>query len=540
MKTLLGPIEIKHIALVAGLLGAGLCRAGVGELTEPVEQALADGELLSAVIVVQSDGAAETWSAGRVAMDDADVPDSKTPYQIGSITKAFTNLLLAEMVAAGDVRFDTTIGEIVGDEIDFANERIGEISLVELATHSSGLPRLPTNLGAASTRDPYAAFDADRLADALAVVRTGQPLIDRYAYSNLGTGLLGDLLGRIHGEGYAAALTEHVVEPLGLADTGLAPGRDAAAAFSQGEVVPAWTFDALAGAGALWSTGDDLLRLGEAMLGRRDWPLAQEADLNREIVLPEADTLALTRVWHVIETDRGPVYWHNGGTAGHRSFFGFRPATDDVLVLLFSGGTDPTALALAWFGHRPGDFAEAVDETILGQYELAPGAGIGVFERGGTTLAQLSGQVPARLYPAGEDWYALHTADASLRFVREDGRVAAVELVQGGRVQRAARTGDRAAVLDRQEIELSSEALADYAGRYRLAPGAVFTIRPADDGLEAQLTGQPFLPIFARGDDVFFYKAVDAELHFERNEDGAVEALVLHQGGLEQRAIRVD
>ena len=81
-------------------------------------------------------------------------------------------------------------------------------------------------------------------------------------------------------------------------------------------------------------------------------------------------------------------------------------------------------------------------------------------------------------------------------------------------------------------------ALGDYAGEYAFAPGVVFTVRRREAGLEAQLTGQPYLPIFPRAKDRFFYKAVDAELVFERGDDGAVAAVVLHQGGVAQRAKR--
>jgi len=538
--------DMKRIRFYISMLGismlaVGACQASTAELTEAIEDALAEQYLLSAVVAVRSDDSVETWSDGHLTLNAARAPDAATSYQIGSITKAFTNLLLAEMVARGKVTFDTTIASVLGDDVEFANPRIGEISLLELSTHSSGLPRLPGNLGATSMEDPYAAFDEVKLLDALAVVRKDQPLTDRYAYSNFGAGVLGYILGRVHGGGYRAALREHVIGPMGLAATGFEPIGDVSAAYTGDEVVPAWTFDALAGAGALWSTADDLMLLGEFLLEQRDWPLVQDADVNRKIVVPDADSLALTRVWHVIESEDGPVYWHNGGTAGHRSFFGFRPATGEALVLLFSGRTDPTELALAWFDlRRPGDASEAVDATIFGQYEFAPGAGIGVFERDGVPVAQLSGQTASRLYPAGEDRYSLNTADASLRFIRSEEGVAAVELVQNGRIQRAARIADQAAALERQAIDLPRDALSEYTGRFQLAPGSEFTIRLVDDGLEAKLSGQPFFPIYPRGDDVFFYRVVDAELHFERGEAGSVEALVLHQGGIEQRALRME
>ena len=108
--------------------------------------------------------------------------------------------------------------------------------------------------------------------------------------------------------------------------------------------------------------------------------------------------------------------------------------------------------------------------------------------------------------------------------------------MQNGVVQRARRSAETASAAARNEIELDAATLADYVGSYTFAPGAVLKVKLANGGLQAQLTGQPFLPIHARASDHFFYKVVDAELKFERDSAGQVEAVVLLQGGSRQRA----
>ncbi|NKI35568.1 serine hydrolase [Wenzhouxiangella sp. XN79A] len=509
-------------------------------LAELADRAVRDQQALSVVVAYRQGDATELHAAGTRAVDSDRAPDVDTAYAIGSITKPFTHLLLAEQVDAGRVAYDTTLAELLDGQVEFANPEVGRITLEQLATHTSGLARMPANFQPADPQDPYVDFGSDALLQAVAATREGQPLGRSYAYSNFGAGLLGWLLGARAGTGYEQALTDTVLVPLGLEATGFVPGDNHAQAWSQGEVVPAWRFDALAGAGALWSTAGDLLRLADVLLGDRDPSLDHSTAADFEPVAA-AGEFEVTRVWHVAATAQGPLYWHNGGTAGHRSFFAVRPATDEALVILVAGDLQPTGPALSMFGFDPPAVEPVeIDESVFGQYRLesVPGR---VFERDGVLVAQLSGQAPVVMVPVTEDVYRLDVIDASLRVVREDDAVVALELIQNGAVQRAERLGDLAPEAERETVELAGEALDAYLGRYALTPQVKFTVRRGgESGLEVQLSGQPFFPVYPSGDDVFFYKVVEAELHFERDEDGDVVAVVLHQGGLEQRAARVD
>jgi CubicO group peptidase (beta-lactamase class C family) len=538
MNTAKRPFRL--LALAALLVGSGAL-AAPDSIVEQVDRAVAEDDVLSAAVAYRKGASRTHHFAGRTAADGDDAPDVDTAYAIGSISKALTNLLLAERVEAGRVAYTTTLAELLDGEVEFANPAVASITLEQLATHTSGLPRLPANLQvAANPEDPYADYGPRELRQAVAGAREAQPLVEQYAYSNFGVGLLGWLLGHEAGIGYAELLAREVLDPLGMEATGPVPGDHAAQAWSQGQTVPAWTFDALAGAGALWSSTDDLMRLADVLLGDRANPLDHSLAGDFEPVAA-AGEFDVTRVWHRAETAEGPLYWHNGGTAGHRSFFGVRPATDEALVILVAGDLAPTGLGLEHFGVQPIERpAAAFDSEVLGQYTLAPNVGLAVFERDGQLFTQLSGQSALPIEVAGEDVYGLSSVDASLRFLREDGEVVAVELIQNGRVQRAEKTANRAAVLDRESEALDESALLDFVGEYALGPQFKFTVRlGGESGLEVQLTGQPFFPVFASGDDVFFYKVVDAELHFERDGEGRVVAVVLHQGGVEQRAERI-
>jgi len=505
-----------------------------------IDEQVDAGAVLAVTAMRLEDGKATYFGGGSLAPGTDTVPDEATQFEIGSITKAFTNLLLAEMVERDRVSYDTTIGELLGNDFEFANGAIADITLLQLATHTSGLPRLPSNLAPTDQLDPYEQYDEAALLQGVAAARDKQPLGHHYAYSNFGVGLLGYLLGRVHGGGYEDAVSELVIDPLGLGATGFNRADQSATAFRGGQTVRDWSFDALAGAGALRSTTSDFARFAQIMLGELDNPLAHDLAADRDIV-SQAGGFDITRVWHVGQSPNGEIFWHNGGTGGFWSFFGFKPATEEAVAILISGDPDATGLGLRWLGFEsPKPPAGDIDESIIGQYDLNPNFGIGVYEINGTLVAQASGQMPLGLHYVDADWYAMDVADASLHFIREDGKVVALELAQNSMLQRAPKTSDTAAALTKTTVEIARDDLAAFVGEYALNPSVKFTIRLGEENLEAMLTGQPFFPIFAKGDDKFFYKVVDAELHFERDDQGKVNALVLHQGGIVQRAERVN
>ena len=431
---------LERIALMIALSFQTMAYANepLAGILDALDEAIDSGKALSVQGGLIRGEEKVEFGFGRLEPDGDAAPDIDSAYQIGSITKVFTNLLLAEMVERGKLRYDTTVAEILGDEIEFANPDVGRITLMQLATHTSGLPRIPLNFSAVDLNDPYADYDEPQLLAALSLTRADQPLGNHQAYSNYGAGLLGYLLGRVDGSDYRHALSTHVLDPLGLDSTGMEPTGRPASPWAGGTVVPAWSFDALAGAGALWSTTSDLARLARVMIGTRAHDLKQDLYAGLEPVSDIAPGLSVSPVWHIAKTAEGPVYWHNGGTHGNASFVGTRPTTEEALIVLVAGEFDPTNLALEWFGFRSSEpTALSVDGEVTGDYRLAPGLSIRVFLDEEGLKAQVTGQAPASLTAIEDDWYAFDDADASLHFLRDDGEVAALELVQNGQTTRA-------------------------------------------------------------------------------------------------------
>lgn len=258
-------------------------------------------------------------------------------YQIGSLSKVFTALLLAREVVDGTLSLDTTVADLVPQLRDAP---VAAVSLGGLATHTSGLPRLPPGLWrkmfGAGARNPYADIDAPTLYAGLQAVRLGKT--SRPAYSNLGFGLLGTALGRHLGTSYDAAVRARITEPLGMPVTRTQPDEHLRGHTRRGRPHrQLWTFDAMAGAGALWSSVTDLAVFVRAQVDPPGGSLGDAIRLTHETRV-RAGRMEQALAWMRLSGKDGSLLWHNGGTAGFRSFAGVDVGRHGGVVVL--GNTD--------------------------------------------------------------------------------------------------------------------------------------------------------------------------------------------------------
>jgi CubicO group peptidase (beta-lactamase class C family) len=392
--------------------------------------------------------------AGLIAPDGsrrvvaAGPADGNTVFEIGSVTKVFTGLLLSQMVSRGEARFDQPVGELLPDSVTVPSRNGRQITLLDLATQSSGLPRMPTNFAPADMANPYADYDARRLYQFLSGHTLPRDVGQSYEYSNLGVGLLGLALSRRAGQSYEQALTSRVLEPLGLRDTRitlspdltrrLTPGHSAA-----GEVVPNWTLDALAGAGALRSTVNDMLAFLAGNLDTTRSPLARILADAQRARYAASPGLKLALAWHVVAPRGDTLVWHNGGTAGYHSFIGFMPGRKTAVVVLSNSAADVDDIALHLLDDRAPlrtprvlpvvTLGEDVLERYVGVYSLAPTFELAVTREGAQLYLQATGQPKIRLHPSAVDEFFIREVEASVSFVSQGGQVTAVILHQGGR-----------------------------------------------------------------------------------------------------------
>nr|WP_184080152.1 serine hydrolase domain-containing protein [Nocardiopsis mwathae] len=277
-----------------------------------------------------------------------DLVDTFTTFETGSVTKTFTALLLAEMAACGDVDYSDPIDTYLPPE---GRPRRGErpITLLDLATHTAGLPRLPRNLfpGAVSNwlRDPYARYSRDDLYRATARLRPAPAVSPPPSYSTFGIGLLGQLLADAAGSSYPDLLAKRILRPLRMDDSGappaIAPGTRAATGHRRGRPVGPWHFGALAGAGAVRSTAVDLLGYLRAHLRPEmsDAPLAaalRATRIPRRSMAGRAGAAgtSVSLVWNHRVVGGQTLLWHTGGTGGFTAFVGFSPTANAAVAVL--------------------------------------------------------------------------------------------------------------------------------------------------------------------------------------------------------------
>lgn len=306
--------------------------------------------------------------------EDAAVPPGDRVFEIGSISKVFTALLLSRMVAAGEVTEDQRIASLFppGQAV---RGRVAEITLGELATHASGLPRLPADAGpllrAAFGRDPYAGSTADEIFRSVAALSDAD-LGPRgtFAYSNLGVALVGQLLARRLDTDYETALRRRVFEPLGIAPWPLVPLADVDRRHVQGHranfrPAPAWRLDAYAPAGGLQASANQLLDFAATQLGEVPAWVGDAQRVRLDIDAAKGRKAALG--WAVSRVGKREVWWHNGGTGGFRTHLALVPAEGLALVVLTSAVGDADALALRLLDRsRPAPTAQANAALAVG------------------------------------------------------------------------------------------------------------------------------------------------------------------------------
>lgn len=444
LRTLLLPILSLSgaAALAAPTLDAAM--------RERAENLVRDGKHASLVIAVIDGKDSAVYGFGRARPGDSGVPDADTVYEIGSVTKTMTGLLLADAVVAGKARLDQPVAELLPA---YAIPGLAgqQITVGQLATQFSGLPRLPANLAPADMRNPYAGYGETQLRTFLAGHTLTRAPGAAYEYSNLAYGLLGTAMATQANMSYEELLQARIFRPLGMVSTFTAGTPALRARLAPGHLVdgkPAanWDFQAIAGAGAVRSSARDMIAYMQSYM-RSASPAQQLAVQPQRMLAGEGGGDGVKRIglaWMLDQVKGRPFAWHNGQTGGYASFAGYTLDGKRGVVVLSSTARD-------------------VD-----------GLGVGVLLPG--SLSPPNGPAP-------------------------------------------------------KEIAIDPAELAQYAGQYALAPTFVLSVRQGPDGLLVGATGQPEAPVYASAKDTFFYKVVEAQLVFQRDAQGAVTGVVLHQNG---------
>ena len=289
---------------------------------------------------------------------DAAVLNGDTVFEIGSITKVFTTLLLAEMVQRGEVALDDPVAKYLSAKVRVPERGGRQITLRDLATHTSGLPHDPSNLSPQDPANPVADYSVEQLYSFLASHSLQRDIGIRYEYSNVGVSLLGHALASRLGMDYEELLAARILRPLGINSTRfyinqamnqrLAPGHSYLL-----ERLPNWDMGALTPGGGLKSTASDLLTLLGVALGYQDTPLASAMANTMNVRRPAGHPDRQTGLgWEILTLLPGYEFIsHSGATGGYRTFVGMDRGTPSGVVVLSNAATPSNIV-----GHRHAPF----------------------------------------------------------------------------------------------------------------------------------------------------------------------------------------
>lgn len=294
----------------------------------------------SLAIGIIKNGQAKSYFYGETAQGNQTLPTKASLYEIGSLTKVFTAILLSNLVEEGTITLDQPISLFLPDTLK-KNQDLAKITFQMLANHTSGFPRLPDNFEKVkgySETDPYKGYDKKALYSYLSSFKNQKEPGQEYEYSNLGYAILGDIICDIYKKPYDQIVRDIICKPLEMNNTfqALDPKRkDTFKVYNkEGREVNSWSFDSFAAAGGLKSTVEDLLKFANAQFKMPQSPL-ENAMANTKLFtffLPPDTDLGLA--WHMNLLDDLTFYWHNGGTAGSSSYLALSPDKKSAVVVL--------------------------------------------------------------------------------------------------------------------------------------------------------------------------------------------------------------
>ncbi|MFN8494453.1 MAG: serine hydrolase [Caldilineaceae bacterium] len=400
-------------------------------------------------------------SYGKPSQESNQPLDGNSVFEIGSVTKVFTALLLADMAERGEVALTDPIGKYLPASVKTPTRGGQEITLQELSNQTSGLPRMPSNFAPKDDQNPYADYSVAQMYAFLSGYKLTRDIGATYEYSNYGVGLLGHILTLRAGVDYETLVRTRICQPLDMESTAIRLTPDLQARLVTGHnsllrPVANWDIPTLAGAGALRSTANDLLKFVAANLGLRASPLLPQMQMtHRTQHATDTPDMEIGLGWHILKNFNTEIVWHNGGTGGYHSFIGFDPKQRKGVVVLSNSTND-------------------IDDI------------------------------------------GLHLLNSQYPLVKVD------------------------APKEHKAIKLDTKIFDAYVGEYQLAPNFSITISRTGDQFFVQATGQEKLRIFAETETDFFLEAVDAQITFSKNNKGQVTHLILHQGGIDQQAKKIN
>ncbi len=417
-------------------------------LTENIKQRISSGDNPSIAIGIVDANGMRYFNYGT-SKKEGDPVTEHTIYEIGSITKVFTAILLTQQVIDDKVALEDPIDKFLPASVKVTVKGEDKITLAHLSDHTSGLPRMPNNFTPANPNNPFADYTDQQLYDFLSSYTPSRNVGEAYEYSNLAQGLLGNILAKNVKLSYEELMKQRIAKPLEMGETVIVLDKEIkqrlAIGHREGDEVENWDINTLAGAGAIRSSTADMLKFLKANLDLDSSPLKDAMAMTHQKRHNKAGAEGVGLGWHIKQSDVGDILWHNGGTGGYRAFAGFNKETGTGVVVLTNSttGVDDIGLHLLDANSKliektPNadivEVSEDILQTYVGKYDLSPSFAIEVTRKGNQLYIQATGQQKFKVYAKNDTDFFLKVVEAEITFQSKDKGVESLTLYQGGQV----------------------------------------------------------------------------------------------------------
>lgn len=390
------------------------------------------------VVGIVDDKGPRIISYGKKRRDGNDPVDGDTVFEIGSVTKTFTSLLLADMVEKGEVKLDDPVSKYLPASIRANKVKDKEITLANLSRHTSGLPNMPDNFVVKNPDNPHADYAVKEMYSYLDNYKSTREIGAYFEYSNLGVGLLAHALALRAGSDYEALLRKRVLQPLKMNDTAitLTPEMKSRLAGGHRRLMPVanWDLPTLAGAGALRSTAKDMLKYLAANLDLIETPLRAAMQLTHKAVVVDRrlDEQQMGLGWFIVNFAGTQAITHNGATGGYRAFAAIdKKNRRGVVVLANSNATDvdnigahlvdsgfPLTKVLPAFQAIKLD--PVVFDRYIGTYQSDPDRTFVFSREGNRFFGKYAEEAKVEIFADSATHFSADDVDAEVTFVNSD------------------------------------------------------------------------------------------------------------------------
>lgn len=306
-------------------------------MKETIREKVDIGKNESIFVGIVDENDVDYYCYGNTAKDGNPI-DENTIFEIGSISKVLTCVILADMIVNNEINLDDPVEKFLPENVRVPSRDGKKIILQNLATHTSGLPRMHSLL-LDPKPDKKHEYTKDGMYEFLSDYDLPRDIGSQYEYSNTGGSLLAHVLSLNAGKSYEQTLKERILDRLGMNSTCVNECDELRDRFAKphhlGKVVDELNLpDELAGAGGIKSSGKDMLAFLSFAMGLKDSDLQDSFQMTQAVNHKINEIVSIGLGWVIVNNGKRNIVWHNGATDGFASFVGFDSDSKKGVVVL--------------------------------------------------------------------------------------------------------------------------------------------------------------------------------------------------------------